>query len=142
MPPRARSDQWVSKPQRDLPAQVALVSDASKHILPVPKLIVANPNAYVLNFWASLKSSPMRCYWQDTDWAAAQMAAYLLQDITTPRAGKGPGAQLVAEVNRIFDTLGMTEIQRRKGGIEIERRIDTSAEDAEIEAAYEAEMMG
>lgn len=142
-PPRKREDQMLGRPKRVGPQaeQLPLDAAASHTVLPVPNLIVADPHPIVQAFWDSLRVSPMRTYFQETDWAAAQMAAYLMQGICKPFAGKGPSAQMVAEVNRIFDSLGMTEIQRRKGGIEIERREDDTEELADIENEYR-EMLG
>lgn len=123
-----RSDQLIrrNKPAANRLEAVQVSLDAAS-ILPWPVCPVEDPHSLTKMYWDGLRDSPQRTYFQPSDIAMAAFLAEMMD--RSLKSGRANG-QVLSVLMAGFDSLGMSESSRRKAGIEIDRRIDTSEEDA------------
>lgn len=83
------------------------------------------------NLYNSARRSGQSKYWEESDWYVLWLACDEIDDhITTPR---GRSAQKLMAINQMLGNLLLTEGDRRRVGMEIEREVqkDTTAEEAD-----------
>src|SRR5687768_5669110 len=95
----------------------------------VPKLgLTVHPIA--AEFYASLHTSGQARFYEPSDWQRARITTKLLSDLL--ESGK-PSAMLYAALQRDFEALLVSEGDRRRVRMEIERgTVDSSEEDAKV----------
>jgi hypothetical protein len=118
-----RSDQRVRRNIPEIPIDKITVIGPVK----VPDLKVANPHPLVIDLFESMKTSGQSKYYEDSDWAHAQVTFHFLNDLL--RSSR-PSAMLLSTVSSMMTALLLTEGDRRKVRIEVER--NQSQGDAQV----------
>lgn len=97
-----------------------------------PPLALDDPHPMVVNFYDSLKESAQAKYYEPSDWEYARYVMYFINKLM--RQGEKPSAVMFAAINSALSNLLVTEGDRRRVRIEVER----DGQEAEITdiAAY------
>lgn len=124
-----RTDQRIrrNKPQLHASSPEVVRISLKDEIVPWPVCPVEDPHSLTSMYWDALRDSPQRTYFQPTDIAMAGFLAEMMD--RSLKSGRANG-QVLSVILSGFDSLGMSEASRRRAGIEIDRRVDTSVEDA------------
>jgi hypothetical protein len=111
----ARSDQRVRRNLPDTPI------DKITTIGPVeiPDLGIPNPHPIVKDLWESMKTSGQVKYYEPSDWQYARLTFHFVNKLLRQRA---PSAMLLSSVNQMLTSLLLTEGDRRRVRIEVERQ--------------------
>lgn len=109
-----RSDELIRRNIDDRPLDKVEASGK----VPVPPLGIVDAHPVVKNLYESMKKSAQAKFYEPTDWAYALMAFHFINQQLW--AGK-PSAQMLASINQMLSSLLLTEADRRRVRIEIER---------------------
>lgn len=115
-----RSDQKV---RRNKTGEDGIATDKIEMVGPVdvPKLdLNFPPHPLVQSLWESLPDSGQTRYWEPSDWQYARVALYALDDLLT-KSPKGISAMKLTAVDGMLKSLLLTEGERRRVKIEVER---------------------
>ena len=84
----------------------------------IPPLGIVDPHPMVTEIYESMKKSAQKKYYEPTDWAFAKVTLHFLNKLLySPK----PSAQMLASVNSMLASLLLTEGDRRRVRIEVER---------------------
>ena len=77
----------------------------------------------VVDMYESIKASASVKYYEPTDWQFARLALYTLNQelVAAERNGKPVGAMKLTAINQMLSALLLTEGDRRRARLEIER---------------------
>lgn len=85
-----------------------------------PKLDLGyKPHPLVQDFWDSLADSAFTQYYEPADWQYMRLALYVLDEMLT---NQNISAMKLAEVNKMLTALLVSEGERRRVKIEVERQ--------------------
>ena len=124
-----RSDQRVRRNKPDVPIEKITAIGG----VPVPDLGILNPHWLVRDMYNSLKVSAQKKYFEPSDWQYARLAMFTLNEMLQPSEDGKPArisAMKLQVVNQMLGSLLMTEGERRRVRIEVER--EQSAGDADV----------
>lgn len=109
--------------------------------VPVPPLNIPDAHPFVTELYESMKKSAQRKYFEPSDWAYAKIALHHLNAMMWT---KGPSAVMVAAVDSMLAKLLLTEGDRRRVRIEVERQPTAPNGDAKVLSMADrfAEMLG
>lgn len=88
----------------------------------VPELGLSDPHPLISDFYESLKASAQSQYYEESDWQFARITCHFLDQQI--KAGR-PSAQMYAAVNTALSNLLVSEGDRRRVRLEIERETKT-----------------
>ena len=87
----------------------------------VPELGISDPHPLVEEFWEALKASGQSKYYEPSDWVYAKFTLHMInQGLNTGRLG----AAHLQQYNVMLANLLVSEGERRRARLEIERRPD------------------
>lgn len=109
-----RSDQRVRRNQDEGPIEKISTIGPVR----VPELGIAYPHQLVSDMYESLKDSAQSRYYEPSDWQYARLCMYLLNDMLSKER---ISSVMVASVNQMLTALLMTEGDRRRVRLEVER---------------------
>lgn len=113
-----RSDEKVRRNLPDVPVDKVTVIG----VVPIPELdlgVFVHP--LIADLYESLKTSGQAKYYEPSDWATARLAMYLANEMLTTTGGKPISSMKITAVNQMLSTLLMTEGDRRRVRLEVER---------------------
>lgn len=114
-PVPARSDQKVRRNLPDTPiATITAIGPVE-----IPDLGIANAHPMVRDLYESMKTSAQKAYYEPSDWQYARITLHFVNRLL--RSTK-PSAQMLASVNQMLTSLLLTEGDRRRVRIEVERQ--------------------
>lgn len=113
-PPPKRSDQRVrrNKPEVEIDKVTAIGS------VRVPDLGLDDPHPMILDFYESLKLSAQTQYYEPSDWQFARWTLHWMDELL--KSSK-PSSMMLQTVNSALSDLLVTEGERRRVRMEIER---------------------
>jgi hypothetical protein len=85
----------------------------------VPELGIPNPHPLVASLYESMKTSAQSKFYEDSDWAYARFTFHFANKLLRQ---KQPSAMLLSSVNQMLTSLLLTEGDRRRVRIEVERQ--------------------
>lgn len=115
-----RSDQRV---RRNKTGEDGIATDTIEMpgLVEPPKLDLGfRPHPLVQRLWDSLPDSGQSQYWEPSDWAYAEVAMYALDELLT-KSPKGISAMKLSAVDGMLKSLLLTEGERRRVKIEVQR---------------------
>lgn len=123
-----RSDERVRRNAEVIPIEKLVAAG----LVIAPALALDDPHPMVVNFYDSLKESAQAKYYEPSDWEYARYVMYFINKLM--RQGEKPSAVMFAAINTALSNLLVTEGDRRRVRIEVER----DGQEAEITdiAAY------
>lgn len=95
----------------------------------VPELGIPNPHPIVEDLYRSLNESAQKKYYEPSDWAHARFTLHFADKLLK---SSRPSAQMLVAVNQSLSLLLMTEGDRRRVQLEVER---TQAEGVVVDVA-------
>lgn len=93
---------------------------AAAGLVIAPPLALDDPHPMVVNFYDSLKESAQAKYYEPSDWQYARYIMYFVNKLIRYQ-GEKPSAVMFAAINTALSNLLVTEGDRRRVRIEIER---------------------
>lgn len=118
-----RSDQRVRRNKPEVPIDTVV----SIGVVDVPALDLPNPHPLVRDLFESLRFSGQSKYYEPSDWQYARMACYFADQLLK---SSRPSAQLLVTVNQMLSSLLVSEGDRRRVRLEVER--NQSDQDAQV----------
>lgn len=97
--------------------------------VPVPPLNIPDAHPFVTELYESMQKSAQKKYFEPTDWSKAKITLHFLNKLLWN--GK-PSAQMLATVESMMSSLLLTEGDRRRLRIEIERQPTRPEGDAKV----------
>lgn len=86
--------------------------------VPIPQLGIEDPHPIVTDLYRSLTESAQKRYYEPSDWEYARFTLHFADSLLkSPR----PSAQLLASVNQMLSNLLVSEGDRRRVRLEVER---------------------
>lgn len=118
-----RSDQRVrrNKPETPIEKVVSIGNVA------IPPLDLPNPHPLVRDLYESLHLSGQSKFYEPSDWQYARIALHFADQLLK---SSRPSAQLLVTVNQMLSSLLVSEGDRRRVRLEVER--NQSGEDAQV----------
>ncbi|ANU79339.1 minor tail protein [Mycobacterium phage BuzzBuzz] len=114
-PVRKRSDQRVRRNKDAVPTEKVTAIGT----VPIPELGFDDPHPIVRDLYRSLTESAQRRYYEPSDWQYARTALHFLDGLLkSPK----PNGQLLTTVNSMLSSLLISEGDRRRVQLEIERK--------------------
>jgi hypothetical protein len=108
-----RSDERV---RRNLADPITKIGSAGQ--APQPPLGISFPHALVGDLWESMRTSAQSKFYENSDWAYAKVTLFFLNDLLNAQK-KSP--MMLTAINQMLATLLLTEGERRRVRIEVER---------------------
>lgn len=108
-----RSDERV---RRNLADPITKIGSASESVQPA--LGISFPHRLVGDLWESMRTSAQSKFYEDSDWATAKVMLFFLNDLLHAEK-KSP--MMLTAINQMMTTLLLTEGDRRRVRIEVER---------------------
>lgn len=110
-----RSDQRLRRNEPDTPIEKVTAIGP----VPVPPLRIPDAHPFVTELYDAMQKSAQKRYYEPTDWAKAKVTLHFLNKLLwNPK----PSAQMLAAVDSMMTTLLLTEGDRRRARIEVERK--------------------
>ena len=97
--------------------------------VPIPPLDISDAHPFVAELYESMKKSAQRKYFEPSDWAKAKITLHFLNKLIWTSK---PSAQMLATVESMMSTLLLTEGDRRRMRIEVERQTSAPQGDAQV----------
>jgi hypothetical protein len=110
-----RSDQRVRRNEPEIP--IEKVTEIG--VVKIPELRIADAHPFVTAFYDSLKKSAQRKYYEPSDWEYARLTLHFVNKLIW---AEKPSPTLLASVNQMLSSLLVTEGDRRRVRIEVERQ--------------------
>jgi len=110
-----RSDQRVRRNLPDVPIEKVTAIGRVE----IPPLGIPDAHPLIVDLYESLKKSAQNKYYEPSDWQYARLTLHFVNKLVW--SGK-PSAQMLASVNSMLTSLLMTEGDRRRVRIEVERQ--------------------
>lgn len=116
-----RSDQLIRRNIPEVPIdKISVIGQVA-----IPELNIENPHPMVVDLYESLKHSAQNKFYELSDWQIARLAMLSLnQELTATYKNGDPrpiSAIKLQVINQMFSQLMMTEGERRRARLEIER---------------------
>ena len=109
-----RSDQRVRRNTPDTPIdKISAIGPVS-----IPDLDIPNAHPMVIDLYESMKTSAQSKFYEDSDWAYARVTFHFVNKLM--KSSK-PSAMMLSSVNSMLTSLLLTEGDRRRVRIEVER---------------------
>lgn len=109
-----RSDQTIRRNEPEIPIdKIPAIGE-----VPIPDLGLPNPHPIVKDMYQSLQDSAQKIYFEPSDWQYARLTLHFVNKLLRKRE---PSAMMLATVNQMLTSLLMTEGDRRRVRIEVER---------------------
>lgn len=116
-----RSDELIRRNIPEVPVEKVTVIGP----VPIPELNIERPHPLVVDFYESLKESAQNKYYEPSDWQTARIAMYALNEelhATWQDGNPRPISPMKLQVvNQMLAALMVTEGERRRARLEIER---------------------
>jgi hypothetical protein len=114
-----RDDQRIRRNKPEVPTDTVTAIGA----VPIPDLNIPDPHPLVEDLYESLRNSAQNRYFEPSDWAYARLTMHTINDMLK---GKGEehriSPMMLAAVNTMLSNLLLTEGDRRRVRIEVERQ--------------------
>lgn len=110
-----RSDERIRRNAEVIPIEKL----AAAGLVIAPALALDDPHPMVVNFYDSLKESAQAKYYEPSDWEYARYVMYFINKLL--RQQGNPSAVMFAAINTALSNLLVTEGDRRRVRIEVER---------------------
>lgn len=120
-----RSDQKVRRNVEDVPITTIDITGP----VPVPDLGIKNPHPLVEELYESLRSSGQARFYEPSDWAYAKLTMHFINKLVRQQK---PSAMMLSSVLSMMTPLLMTEGERRRVRIEVERNKNGETPDAKV----------
>lgn len=128
----ARSDQRVRRNQDEGPIEkVSIIGPVV-----VPELDIVRPHPLVVDLYEALKTSGQAKFYEPSDWQYARLAMHFVNKLV--RNSK-PSAMMLSSVNTMLTPLLMTEGERRRVRMEVERN-QTEGELIDVAEMFRAQL--
>lgn len=114
-PPPKRSEERIRNNVQEWPVEKVQVTG----VVEVPDLGIPDPHPLVEEFWEALKTSGQSKYYEPSDWVYAKLVLTL---INSSLIRDRIGAAHLQQFNSMFSNLLVSEGDRRRVRLEIERR--------------------
>ncbi|OHT67780.1 hypothetical protein [Mycobacteroides chelonae] len=111
-----RSDQKVRRNKPEIPIDKVTAIG----VVPIPELGLTDAHPLVEDLYQSLTESAQNRYYEPSDWQYARVTMHLLDDLLKAPWAKGAAMKITA-INQMMTALLMTEGDRRRVRMEIER---------------------
>lgn len=109
-----RSDQTIRRNEPEIPIdKIPAIGE-----VPIPDLGIPNPHPLVKDMWQSLQDSAQAIYYEPSDYAYARFTFHFCNRLLRSR---NPSAMMLSSINSMLTSLLMTEGDRRRVRIEVER---------------------
>jgi hypothetical protein len=109
-----RSDQLIRRNIPEVPIdKVPMVGSVE-----VPELGIPNPHKLVKDLWDAMRDSGQARFYEPSDWAYAKITLHFANKLLKARQ---PTAMMLASVNQMLTPLLLTEGERRRVRMEVER---------------------
>lgn len=122
-----REDQRVRRNQEEVPVEKVTAIG----VVPVPELGLDDPHDLVVDLYDSLRNSAQNKYYEASDWHYARLAMHFINDLLKFPTQRG-SAQKLASVLPMLTSLLMTEGDRRRARLEIERQPPAAGEGGKV----------
>lgn len=109
-----RSEQLIRRNAQEVPVDKITVIGPVE----IPELGIPNAHPLIQDLYRSLTESAQKQYYEPSDWAYARLALHFANKLV--KSSK-PSAQMLVSVNQMLTSLLMTEGDRRRVRLEIER---------------------
>jgi hypothetical protein len=109
-----RSDQLIRRNIQENPATKITAVGAVE----VPDLGIDNPHPLVADLYRSLKDSAQSRFYEPSDWAYARLTLFFVDDLLKQSK---KSSMMLASVNSMLTSLLLTEGDRRRVRLEVER---------------------
>lgn len=126
-----RSEERIRRNIPDVPIQKVIAEGTVE----APGLGIDGPHPMILDFWRALRESAQTKYYEPTDW---QFARFTLHFANKLLMSSKPSSQMLKEVNSALSNLLVTEGDRRRVRMEIERTNSTVDKEELEKSASEA----
>lgn len=114
-----RSDQRVRRNTPDSPVDtITAIGPVS-----IPPLGIPDCHPLVSDLYESMKKSAQTRYYEESDWAYARVTLHFLNKLVW---SSKPSSQMLASINSMLTSLLLTEGDRRRVRIEVERQLSGS----------------
>lgn len=127
-----RSDQLIRRNIPEVPVQKISVIGAVE----VPELDIEHAHPLVVDFYNSLKESGQARWYEPSDWQTARIAMYTLNEELNSTYQDGSNKPIspmkLQVVNQMLSALMVTEGERRRARLEIDRVTNPSGEDGQV----------
>lgn len=133
-----RSEDRIRRNKPEVPVDTVSIEGE----VPVPDLNIPDAHPLVVDLYHSLSSSGQALYYEPSDWQAARLLCYVLNDFLSQ---KRLSAQMMTAIQSLMTDLMITEGSRRRLRMEIERnKAPETSDDAtdRIIEMYEKMMSG
>ena len=132
-----RSDQRVRRNEPEIP--IEKVTEIGR--VEVPDLMIADAHPFVTAFYNSLRKSAQRKYYEPSDWEYARLTLHFVNKLIW---AEKPSPTLLASVNQMLSSLLVTEGDRRRVRIEVERQASAKNDEnvVEISEIYRKRLIG
>jgi hypothetical protein len=116
-----RSDQLIRRNKQDIPVEKLEVFGA----VVAPPLGITDPHPIIREMYISLKESGQARYYEPSDWQYARFVMHFADQLIKSAR---PSGQMLATVQTMMSNLLMTEGDRRRVRLEVERTTDSGGE--------------
>lgn len=110
-----RSDELIRRNKPEVPVEKLPAEGPVK----VPPLGIEDPHPLISDFYQSLQDSAQSRYYEPSDWSYARLALHFADHLVK---SSRPSSQLLASVNQMLSSLLVSEGDRRRVRLEIERK--------------------
>lgn len=123
-----RDEDRIRRNKPESPSETVTVHGAVR----IPELgdiaYMGETHPLVLDMYESIKQSAAVRFYEPTDWQFARLTLYTLNQelINAQHLGKPIGAMKLTAINQMLSSLLLTEGERRRVRLEIERQSDSS----------------
>lgn len=115
-----RSDERIRRNKPDVPVEKVEVEGS----VTIPELGIDNPHPFIVDFYQSLIDSAQSRFYEPSDWQYARWLCFAMNDYIS---GGKPSAVMFQSINSALSDLLITEGERRRVRLEIERGQNTPA---------------
>lgn len=129
-----RSDQRIRRNQPETPIEKLPAIGPVK----VPPLDLPDPHPLIADMYQSLRESAQSKYYEPSDWQYARMALHFADQLVK---SSRPSAQLLVTVNSMLNNLLVSEGDRRRVRLEIERNQPEGGEVLEVADLFRQRLM-
>lgn len=113
-----RSDERIRRNKDDVPLEKV----TAVGVVQTPELNIDNPHPMVTDFYDSLKESAQSKFYEPSDWQLARIGCLLLDEAFKVTTKGGISAMKIANIMSIFSDLLVSEGDRRRVRMEVERQ--------------------
>ena len=114
-----REDQRIRRNIQEVPTEKLTVIGQ----VPIPELGIDDPHPLIEDLYLSLRDSGQARWYEPSDWAYARLALHFADQLVK---SSRPSAQLLVTVNQMLSSLLVSEGDRRRVRLEIERQQDAN----------------